>query len=49
MHVGTGLFIFAMIMACLAAGVTVYCVVAEASEAWRISHEGWARGHGHHR
>jgi hypothetical protein len=43
--VGLGLLIFAILMACVAAGVTVFCVIAEAIEAWQISHQGWARGH----
>jgi hypothetical protein len=42
---GTGLLIFAVVCACIAAGVTVYCVVQEASEAWDIAHHGWAAGH----
>ena len=42
---GTALLIFAVVGACIAAGVSVYCVVQEASEAWDIAHHGWAAGH----
>lgn len=46
---GFDLLIFAVLMACIAAGVTVYCVIAEATEAWQISRHGWTRGHRQHR
>jgi hypothetical protein len=46
---GDDLLIFAIAMACLAVGVTIYCIIAEASEAWQITHDGWALGHRHHR
>ncbi len=45
---GTGLLVFAVLMASLCAGVAVYCVIAEATEAWQISHYGWVRGHRRH-
>jgi hypothetical protein len=46
---GDDLLIFAIAMACLAVGVTIYCIIAEASEAWQITHDGWALGHRRHR
>ncbi|MGN6605553.1 MAG: hypothetical protein ACTHMS_00890 [Jatrophihabitans sp.] len=39
------LLVFAVTMACLAVGVTVICVVAEAIEAHEITHQGWVHGH----
>lgn len=42
-----GLLIFGLVMACVAAGVVIYCFVTEIVEAWDIAHKGWA--HGHHR
>ena len=46
---GVDLLLFAVAMACVAAGVTVYCLVVEMSEAYEIAHHGWTRGHRHHR
>ena len=42
---GAALLVFAVVMACIAVGVTLYCLVTEAGEAWQISHQGWTRGH----
>ena len=43
-----GLLVFAIVMGSLAVGVVLYCIVAEMSEAWKISHQGWTRGHRQH-
>ena len=43
------LLLFAVVMASLALAVVLYCLVAEMSEAWTISHQGWTRGHRQHR
>ncbi|HEU5267226.1 MAG TPA: hypothetical protein VFU35_11025 [Jatrophihabitans sp.] len=45
---GFDLLVVAVILACAAAGLAVYCIIVEASEAWDISHRGWARGHRAH-
>lgn len=42
---GIDLMVFAIVMACLAAGVVVFLLVTEMSEAWDISHRGWVKGH----
>lgn len=43
-----GLLVFAVVMASLAVGIVLYCLVAEMSEAWNISHRGWTQGHRQH-
>ncbi|MCW2597434.1 MAG: hypothetical protein JWR06_594 [Jatrophihabitans sp.] len=45
---GLNLLVFGVVMAGVAVGVAVYCVIVEMSEAWDISHRGWSRGHWRH-
>jgi hypothetical protein len=45
-----GFLAFALVMACVAGGVVLYCFITEVTEAWDISRRGWTRGHHtHHR
>ncbi len=46
---GVDLMTFAIVMACLAVGATLYFLFAETSEAHDIRHDGWTRGHHHGR
>lgn len=45
---GFDLLLVAVLLACIAAGVAVYCVVAEMCEAHEITHHGWVHGHRQH-
>ncbi|MEO9139688.1 MAG: hypothetical protein ABI345_11535 [Jatrophihabitans sp.] len=45
---GPDLMVFAIVMACLAAAVVVFCMFSEFTEAWDISHRGWVKGHRQH-
>jgi hypothetical protein len=44
-EMGSDLLVFAVVMASVAVAVALYCALAEATEAWHITREGWVRGH----